>query len=186
MHEIDDKILDRLKKLRALAERGVGGEKSTAQKKLNKLLKENNLTLESLDEVTPQYFLFKYTNKHTYRLLLQIMHKVVTPSLPDDLPLNYYKSKGTRNKIGIYCTPAQKLEIELDYEFYTELLDREIDTLLSAFIQKQDIFPANGPVSHIDPTEMSAEDLQELARIQQYANNIQYVNRHKMIEDNNY
>ena len=36
---MDEKTIQRIKKLQALAERGVGGEKTTAQKKLAKLLR---------------------------------------------------------------------------------------------------------------------------------------------------
>lgn len=39
---MDEKTIQRIKKLQALAERGVGGEKTTAQKKLAKLLKDKN------------------------------------------------------------------------------------------------------------------------------------------------
>lgn len=35
---MDEKTIQRIKKLQALAEQGVGGEKTTAQKKLAKLL----------------------------------------------------------------------------------------------------------------------------------------------------
>ena len=45
---MDEKTIQRIKKLQALAERGVGGEKTTAQKKLAKLLKDNGIN--SLDE----------------------------------------------------------------------------------------------------------------------------------------
>ena len=38
---MDEKTIQRIKKLQALAERGVGGEKTTAQKKLAKLLTKN-------------------------------------------------------------------------------------------------------------------------------------------------
>lgn len=41
---MDEKTIQRIKKLQALAERGVGGEKTTAQKKLAKLLKDNGIT----------------------------------------------------------------------------------------------------------------------------------------------
>ena len=37
---MDEKTIQRIKKLQALAERGVGGDKTTAQKKLAKLLKD--------------------------------------------------------------------------------------------------------------------------------------------------
>ena len=40
---MDEKTIQRIKKMQALAERGVGGEKTTAQKKLAKLLKDNGI-----------------------------------------------------------------------------------------------------------------------------------------------
>lgn len=41
---MDEKTIQRIKKLQALAERGVGGEKTTAQKKLAKLLKDTEIS----------------------------------------------------------------------------------------------------------------------------------------------
>ena len=48
---LSEKTLDRIKKLQALAERGVGGERETAQKKLQKMLEDNKIiSLEELEE----------------------------------------------------------------------------------------------------------------------------------------
>lgn len=44
---MDEKTIQRIKKLQALAERGVGGEKTTAQKKLAKLLKDKDIAAKS-------------------------------------------------------------------------------------------------------------------------------------------
>lgn len=48
-NEMDEKTIQRIKKLQALAERGVGGEKDTAEKMLQKMLKKNGI--RSLDEL---------------------------------------------------------------------------------------------------------------------------------------
>lgn len=52
---MDEKTIQRIKKLQALAERGVGGEKTTAQKKLAKLLKDKqrHCTTFCMDTGTP-------------------------------------------------------------------------------------------------------------------------------------
>lgn len=55
---MDEKTIQRIKKLQALAERGVGGEKTTAQKKLAKLLKDNGIN--SLDELQEEEY--EYTD----------------------------------------------------------------------------------------------------------------------------
>lgn len=48
---LSEKTKDRIKKLQALAERGVGGEKETAKVKLEKLLEDNGIhSIEDLEE----------------------------------------------------------------------------------------------------------------------------------------
>lgn len=162
---MDDVLIERLKKIQALAERGVGGEKITAQEKLKKLLDENNMTEADLNQEEQHYYLFSYSGApHRQRLLGQIIYKV----LGHESHYSMYKSKGTRNKYGIYCTPAQKIEIDLDYEFYCNLFETEIDLLLSAFIQKQDLFPDDAPHNHINPSELNEQELEELKKLQMY------------------
>lgn len=46
---MDERIAERIKKLQALAKRGVGGEKDTAEKMLQKMLEANGI--KSLDEL---------------------------------------------------------------------------------------------------------------------------------------
>lgn len=171
-------IVDKIKKIRALAERGVGGEKVTAQKKLDKLLRDNNLSLESLEEDSIQYYLFSYKDDHSAKLLSQVIYKVLGTENGKKL----YKSRGTRLKIGVYCTPAQKIEIDLEYEFYLNLFNYEVEQLLSAFIQEQDIFPDDCPVDKINLTDLSDEDRDKIIKQEMYRKNIKKQSRTIMIE----
>ena len=156
-----------LKKLKTLAERGVGGEKATAQKKLDKLLKANGLTEKDLLDDEPMYYLFSYQGPLKLRLLNQCLYKTLGAA-------NYqtYKSPRTRNKIGAYCTPAQKLEIDLDYQFYSSLFDEEADILMTAFISKQDIYPEDLPETHRSIDELSAEERKKWMKAECYKQNI--------------
>lgn len=52
---MDEKTIQRIKKLQALAERGVGGEKTTAQKKLAKLLKDRDTSWKPYQSVICKY-----------------------------------------------------------------------------------------------------------------------------------
>ena len=111
---MDEKTIQRIKKLQALAERGVGGEKTTAQKKLAKLLKDNGInSLDELQKEEYEYTIFSYNGKHEIKLLRQCMYKVMGAKSDRTA----YKPYGRRQKIGIYCTKAQKIEIELEFEF---------------------------------------------------------------------
>lgn len=141
---LSEKTKERIKKLQALAERGVGGEKETAKVKLEKLLADNGIySLEELEEDKVEYFLFSYKGKHEIKLLKQCVYKV----LGAKADRTAYRSHGYRQKIGYYCTRAQKIEIELEFEFYRNVFYEELDTFMNAFIQVQNIFPTDAPTA---------------------------------------
>ena len=60
---MDDKKKQLLNKLKALAERGVGGEKETAQRKLKELMKKYGVEEVDLSDEKKENFKFKYKNK---------------------------------------------------------------------------------------------------------------------------
>lgn len=178
---MNDELVSKLKKIQALAERGVGGEKESAQKKLKKLLKDNNMTEADLNEEKQNYYLFSYSGApYRKRLLGQILYKV----LGHKSNFKMYHSYHTRNKFGIYCTPAQKLEIDLDYEFYSSIFETEVDLLLSAFIQKQDLFPEDAPHTTVKLEEMNPQEREEFIKQRAYEGTISKRQRAAgMIED---
>lgn len=144
---MDEKTTQRIKKLQALAERGVGGEKDTAEKMLQKMLKKNGI--ESLDELQseePEYTLFSYNGKHERKLLAQCIYKVMTAAGDRTC----YHTKGKRQKLGIYCTKVQKLKIEMEFAFYRNVFYEELDIFMSAFINAQGIFPPDAPKESFD------------------------------------
>ena len=139
---MDDKLIQRIKKLQALAERGVGGEKETAERMLQRMLEKNGIhSLEELETDKYEYTLFSYKGEHELTLLQQCIYKVLTNAGDRSC----YRTRGTRQKIGIYCTKAQKIEIELEFEFYRNLFYEELKTFVTAFIQAQGIFPPDAP-----------------------------------------
>lgn len=157
---MDDKTLSRIKKLQALAERGVGGEKTTATVMLEKLLLKNGITsIDELEKDEVEYFLFGYNGKHEKALLKQCMYKVMGAKTDRTI----YRTKGTRQKIGLYCTVTQKLEIELEFEFYRNVFYEELNTFINAFIQAQKIFPPDAPHREIDMSKLSESDLNRMA-----------------------
>lgn len=69
---------ERLKKLYALALRGVGGEKEQAQAILDKLLKKYAMTLDDLDDEVIQEYDLEYHGKEQDRILMQTAYKLRT------------------------------------------------------------------------------------------------------------
>lgn len=119
---MDEKTIQRIKKLQALAERGVGGEKTTAQKKLAKLLKDNGInSLDELQKEEYEYTIFSYNGKHEIKLLRQCMYKVMG-------------AKSDRTA----------------YKPYRNVFYEELSTFMDAFIQAQKIFPEDAPVGDYD------------------------------------
>ena len=146
---IEEKTLRRIKKLQALTERGVGGERDTASKMLARLLEKNGISsLEELETEQREYMLFSYNGKHELKLLQQCIYKVMGAKNN----ITTYKPYRRRQKIGIYCTKAQKIEIELEFEFYRNVFYAELSTFMDAFIQAQKIFPPDAPKGEIDIT----------------------------------
>lgn len=106
---MDEKTIQRIKKLQALAEQGVGGEKTTAQKKLAKLLKDNGInSLDELQKEEYEYTIFSYNGKHEIKLLRQCMYKVITEGMDREIH--------TANMLGITVIDANQIKRHLEYE----------------------------------------------------------------------
>lgn len=56
--------------------------------------------------------------------------------------------RARRQKLGIYCTKAQKFEIE--FAFYKNVFYEKLDIFMSAFINAQDTFTLNAPKNSHD------------------------------------
>ena len=74
---IDEKKIELMKKLQRLAERGVGGEKEGAQKKLQQLMKKYNIEESDLSDDKLEDHEWKYHNDFELRLLKQTIYKVL-------------------------------------------------------------------------------------------------------------
>ena len=125
---------DRLERLLQLARRGVGGEAETAEVMLNRMLAEHGLTLADLEmQDEPSWHEFKPVGTNGRDLLLQTAHKVTNTS-----ELKTGKRRGSKS-VFIKVTKAQAAEIQVAYSVYTRAFKAEIDALMLAFINVNDI-----------------------------------------------
>ena len=132
-----DKIAAKLKKIKALAERGVGGEKETAMRMYEDLKTRYELEDEEimLDAVTLHWF--GYADELEERVLRWIFYKVT-----GDASYHIYTGKySRRKKRGCDCTEIEAAEITLLYNFYKEELKRELEAFLVAFRCGNDLYP---------------------------------------------
>ena len=158
---MEEKI-ELLNKLKALAERGVGGEKIEAAKLLNKLLKKYNISEADLRSEEVKEIELTFKNKEEETLLLQVCYKVfITEEACRDKIYRYRYGKGSRNTKLIQCTPSEAAQIILFYDFYRDLWEKEKAKLFDAFIQKNRIF---GKSTKDGGSNMSDKEIAELLK----------------------
>lgn len=153
-----------LKKLKALAERGQGGEKINAQAKLNALMKKYGITEEELDDNCKQPYEFKCKNDIEEKLLRQTIYKVTNERGSAYGFVRTRTGRHIKHLLGCDCTKAQKLEIEFLFDFYKRTFNKDLKTLLDAFIQKHRIF---GELKDgEEPQQIDPEELKRLLAMQ--------------------
>lgn len=159
---MDEKKKGLLKKLQALAERGVSGEKEGAQKKLKQLMKKYGIEEADISEDKEEDYDFRYHDNFERKLLLQLFFKIV----PDYKSHVYvYKSgKGSRSTYIIRCTKAQALQLQVEYDFYCELWKEEVNFFMKAFIQKHKIFAITDKEENMDINPLSIEEIMSKMR----------------------
>lgn len=142
-----------LLKVKALAERGEGGEATAAAATLERLMKKYGITETDLDDEKRDDCEFRYSKPFEDRLLAQVIYMVM-----GDVPV--YHWKGSRAKVKIVaCTKAEKLEIETAFDFYRHHLEDGLNKYYSAFIQREGIFPdstkkrKDTPARYLTPEE---------------------------------
>lgn len=172
-----EKILNKLKKLLALAKGGKGGEKVNAEKFLNTLLDKHNLTLQDIsDDIVLEQKVYHHYGRRYGFLMNQIIWSVIGNE-------EIYSWKGHRTLISFNSTVAQLAEIMMKYNIYSRALDTHMDDAYSAFIQANDIYPQNAKVSSLkDYTE---EDLERRERVSDLASSTRKTAIHKQLENNN-
>lgn len=137
---IDEKKVELMKKLQRLAERGVGGEKEGAQKKLQQLMKKYDIEESDLSDDKLEDHEWKYHNDFELRLLKQTIYKVLGKDGLNQM-YHYRSGKGKKTIQGVQCTKAQAIQIGIEYEFYCETWKEEHDFFFKCFVQKHKIFP---------------------------------------------
>lgn len=150
---IDDKKIELLRKIQALAERGDRGEREAARVQLERLMKKYNVQAADLSDDSVSIHWFRVSGTYEVKLLDQIAFKIC----------NHFKAythksgKGMRSERGIECTDADALQIQIEFEFYNRLLNEEFLLFYRAFIHKHHIFP-DDPDPDVPASELTNDE----------------------------
>ena len=126
---------DVILKLKALSERGVGGEKENATKLLEKMMKKYNISEEELVDEEKRGVIIDLNSKIEVKLCNQILWAYFDTYV--------YKIKNKRKKYYTELTSSQEIEFRYILSVYLENYHKEEEIFLYAYVQKNDIFPKN-------------------------------------------
>lgn len=135
-------LLNRLIKIKALADYGSAGERTSARLMLNRLLAENDIDETALIKASRKTYKFSYANQYERQLLFQVYCKVLRVN-----DIRYHKNPDPKKRsksLFFLLTVKQYLEIKRQYEAYRiefkKDLDRVSDSLISAYVSKHNLW----------------------------------------------
>lgn len=150
-----EEILDKAKKIKALAEQGVSGEQANARKMLDNIMKKYSISDEDLDDDKETVFfmiikghkcvdLFKQIAVlycHTQKFLYlgnntNAVKKVRSMTTG-------YRPKGAN--MAVVCTKAQFLELQYLYNMLQDSFNMHVEGLFYAFLDKNDLLAPYDP-----------------------------------------
>lgn len=135
-----ESLKDKLKKLKALAERGCSGEAENAQRLLERLCAANGIDLVLLnDEEKKSRYTFNVGRNRVFITLFTQCYSKVT----DSSKMSYRQE--TRSKISIELTQVDYAELKGLFEWHKANFEKELEALrdaaLTAYCQKHCLFP---------------------------------------------
>lgn len=129
------KYIELAKKIKALAEQGIDGEKDNAEKLLQSLMKKHNISIEDLEDEKNEGFYFQippYKHELEYRILNQLTG-IFKLKLYGRFPPKVMREYGLKGNYMIECSKLVYLEINAKYEFYIARMEKRIDEFFYAF-----------------------------------------------------
>jgi hypothetical protein len=167
----NNRILDLLRKLKALADKGEGGEKENAKRMLYAAMEKHGISMEDIDDEHATGKWYKVPTDMV-PLFFQVVRTVVRIK-------TYYSRKNERGKfrsIEIEVTPSQHVEIEAKFHFYAQAYKKEMERFkkeqkereklfFKAFIHRNDIFPESQPEEETEKPKSNPISPAELKKI---------------------
>lgn len=180
-------IIDRIMKVKALADRGTDGERAAAQRLLEELMEKYHIDEADIDIDKKETYIID-AGDPIFKELFQQMYLVkfgrdrdiwnIEKMPKKDKKLISELGYGDKNaNLAIECTKAEFLEINTLFEIYRNDLKEQLETFMYAYFHKNDLLAPADP-NH-DSTE---EDERKALKAMFMAKGIEKKEIHKMIE----
>ena len=186
-----ESIIERLLKIKALAEQGDGGERSAAERLLNSLMEQYGISPEDIDsDVVGYHLAYIGDEKNDIRLFSQIAHRLHKGTgdvkIADVRKAPKYLREawerdglGPKNSnFGLYCTKVEFIEVMSTFEIYKEDLHRQEEAFFYAYLNKNNLL--------LDPSgdqpDLTEEEIKKLKAAAIMAEGIERKDVYKQIE----
>lgn len=176
-----EELIRRLERVKALAERGVGGEKENAEALLNRLMQKYGISEADIEDTTERDYFIRYHTSWEEKLIYQISYMHLGRGHCSGTIGTY--TRRPRKMVCVTCTPAQYIEIEADFEFYKAAWEEELAIFYSAFISKNDIFPPPELAAQSDDDDDDEIDLIRMEKVSAMMSGIDKRTRNKALPD---
>lgn len=179
-----EEIIERINKLRKLADQGVGGEKFNAQARIEEIMQKYGITDSDLEKEELKFYYYAYKNSYEDQLFRQIC-AVVNRSreagiIRRDIPKRDQRilkqAFGFVPTCRVECTKAEIIEIESMFDVYKASFEAQLDTFLYAFIMKNNLLVDADP-----DCKSTLEERQRAFMASQMAAGIDKVQYHRAI-----
>ena len=126
------KFIELAKKLKALAEQGVGGEKVNAEIKLRALMQKHNISMSDIEEPVLVERVFIIPDKYR-RLFMYIVMNVCGD-------VSIYKSSRKRTAFFVEMSAEDYILVTQKFDFYSKAYEQKLKVFLRSFIMANDLF----------------------------------------------
>lgn len=150
-------IINKINKIRALAEHGEGGEKISAESLLNSLMQKYGITEEDLYDEKEQVYFLKisgYKCRDLFRQVAIIYCNVDRMTyFGNDAQDKYAKkirnitdhSRPRGSNMVVMCTPSKYIELKYAYELFQKSFDRHVEGLFYGFLDTNNLLAPYNP-----------------------------------------
>lgn len=175
----NDKLMRRIAKILALAERGDAGEKDTAQAMLANILARHGLTLDDIAAKPARKWVeVTFSGDHEQQLMDQVIRKVT-----QQREFMIKRIPRTRTRYYVELSQAEQVEVEFMFEVMKAAFAKEVARLMSAFIHTNDLYgPKKEAPDDEEPPELTPEQRAEIKRISTMAMMMDRVPVHRAIK----
>jgi hypothetical protein len=150
--DVPTPILERLRKIKALAQSGQTQEAATAQAHLDRLLQVHGLTVEQLGSVERADVTITMQGKRDGQLIIHLVRRVTGQA---EHPI--FCIRGRPRTLLTALSPSEHIDLLEMLAYYRRAFDQETERLFHAFLHRHRLILINGsaPTRPLTPAELA-------------------------------